>query len=231
MSTSTSQYIEGTESDDQLVGGAKADTLDGGEGDDRLIAGGGADVLIGGEGDDFLNGGGGADTYVFDFTLRSDGEAIEELFRGGTTPNQNADWAAWDNYLDQLTEWRADLVAQYGPDTDESVISDALYKIAKDTYGEVPDFDNSFQSSGELVLDAQGNDVIVQLVISQGDKMQVNVDRETMEAHVTASVSDTNGDGKLDTVLEFSGEGEVVILGSAWSSVGELWDAGFIEMA
>lgn len=230
MSTNTSQIIEGGESDDQLVGGAKADTLDGGGGHDRLIGGGGNDVLIGGEGNDFLNGGGGADTYVFDFSLRNDGELIAELFRNGNTPNENADWAAWANYLDQLTEWRTDLVAQYGADSDDSVISDALYKIAKNNFGEVPDFDNSYQGAGKLVLDAEGNDIIAQLVFAQGDTMQVNVTRAIMEAHVTASVFDANGDGKMDTVLDFSGDGQIVVLGSAWSSVGAMWDGGVFEM-
>tara|TARA_R110000868_G_scaffold388966_1_gene658108 strand:- start:1928 stop:2623 length:696 start_codon:yes stop_codon:yes gene_type:complete len=231
MSTNLSQIIDGTENDDHLVGGAKADLLDGGEGNDSLIAGGGNDILVGGSGNDFLNGGGGADTYVFDFTLRNEGDAIADLFRNGNTPNQNADWSAWSNYLDQLTEWRADLIAQYGTDANESLITDALYKIARDEYGDVPDFDNSYQSFGKLVLDAEGNDIIAQLVIAQGDKIVVDISRAVMETHVTSRVADVNGDGKLDTILEFSGDGQITILGSAYSSVGALWDAGLIVTA
>ena len=85
-------YVEGTDEDDTLTGGAgqdfligKAgddtlyggagddlldgdsgdDTLYGGEGEDRLIGGDGDDTLDGGAGDDVLYGHGGVDTFVF----------------------------------------------------------------------------------------------------------------------------------------------------------------------
>lgn len=230
MSTNTNQTIYGDEDDDHLVGGARADYIDGGNGDDSIIAGGGNDILIGGAGNDFLNGGGAADTYIFNLTLRNTGELIEELFRNGNTPNQNADWEAWSNYLDQLQAWRIDLVNQYGPDTDESVISDALYKIARDTYGDVPDFDNSYLTQGNnFVLDAEGDDIIAQLVVAQGDKIRFNVTQDVLLQNITTEIIDINNDGKLDTVLNFSGEGQIAILNSQWNSVNQMLDLGLFE--
>jgi hypothetical protein len=186
------------------------------------------ETLYSSAGDDFLNGGGGADTYVFNLTLRSLDDSISALFRDGDTPNQNANWQAWDNYLEQLQAWRAELTALYGADANTSLVSNALYRMARDEYGEVPQFDPSYDSEPSWVLDTQGNDTIAQLVAKQGDRISVNISREIMEAHATTSVRDVDGDGELDTVLEFSGNGQIVILGSSWSSISELWDAGLI---
>jgi Ca2+-binding RTX toxin-like protein len=52
---------QGTEGNDNIVGGASNDYIDGKSGDDRIIGGDGDDVLIGGDGDDQLSGGGGND--------------------------------------------------------------------------------------------------------------------------------------------------------------------------
>ena len=67
--------IRGTSGDDQLAGGAKAETLLGFGGDDLISGGGGADTIqggagadtiIGGTGADVLTGNGGADVFMFD---------------------------------------------------------------------------------------------------------------------------------------------------------------------
>lgn len=58
---STTDYLDGTDSDDVLVGGNGADTLIGAAGDDTLAGGNGTDTLDGGEGGDLLDGGNGAD--------------------------------------------------------------------------------------------------------------------------------------------------------------------------
>lgn len=59
-------YLTGTEGDDILVGGAKADVLVGLGGNDVLQGGDGADLLIGGRGNDTLDGGAGSDTVSYD---------------------------------------------------------------------------------------------------------------------------------------------------------------------
>jgi acetyl esterase/lipase len=56
--------ITGTEGDDVLVGGPRADVLCGLGGNDLLWGGPGADVLIGGPGDDWLLGGPGNDRHL-----------------------------------------------------------------------------------------------------------------------------------------------------------------------
>ena len=63
--------LQGTESDDYIVGTAVTDRIDGKEGNDTVLAKGGDDVLTGGAGNDLLIGGAGMDTYVF---TRGDGQ-------------------------------------------------------------------------------------------------------------------------------------------------------------
>ena len=53
--------ITGTEGDDLLVGGNKADTIKGEGGDDKILAGYGNDKVEGGAGDDQITGDKGAD--------------------------------------------------------------------------------------------------------------------------------------------------------------------------
>ncbi|USQ94694.1 calcium-binding protein [Caulobacter sp. RL271] len=59
-------YLEGTEGDDVLIGGADADTLVGLGGNDTLQGGDGDDLLIGGAGSDTLDGGAGNDTVSYE---------------------------------------------------------------------------------------------------------------------------------------------------------------------
>lgn len=65
--------IDGTDNDEQLIGGSEentingnggADTLNGGGGDDTLNGGAGNDILIGGRDNDLLNGGSGVDRVI-----------------------------------------------------------------------------------------------------------------------------------------------------------------------
>ncbi|WP_208109843.1 DUF5801 repeats-in-toxin domain-containing protein [Dongia mobilis] len=68
-----SNKLEGTDSDDIIIGDGSNETLNGGKGDDILVGGGGNDVLNGGDGDDWLiydssdtfDGGTGFDTLKF----------------------------------------------------------------------------------------------------------------------------------------------------------------------
>ncbi|RJL11106.1 calcium-binding protein, partial [Paracoccus siganidrum] len=55
-------FIQGTDGDDNLLGGACAEDIDGGDGDDNIDAGGGADVVRGGRGNDHIIAGDGNDT-------------------------------------------------------------------------------------------------------------------------------------------------------------------------
>ena len=54
--------LQGATADDEILGGALADTLTGGAGDDTNYGGDGADQLDGGAGNDLLGGGAGGDT-------------------------------------------------------------------------------------------------------------------------------------------------------------------------
>jgi Ca2+-binding RTX toxin-like protein len=57
--------VDGTDSNETLIGGSGCDTLDGGGGNDLLNGGSGSDLLDGGSGIDTLLGGSGADTLIF----------------------------------------------------------------------------------------------------------------------------------------------------------------------
>lgn len=55
-------FIQGTDGDDNLLGGACAEDIDGGDGDDNIDAGGGNDVVQGGRGHDHIVAADGNDT-------------------------------------------------------------------------------------------------------------------------------------------------------------------------
>ncbi|WP_291298334.1 Ig-like domain-containing protein [Elioraea sp.] len=72
--------LNGDWGDDVLVGGAGADTLNGSNGRDTLDGGDGNDILNGGLGNDTLDGGDGADTL--------DGDQGDDILRGGDGNDQ-----------------------------------------------------------------------------------------------------------------------------------------------
>jgi hypothetical protein len=82
--TKDSDFINGTEGSDVIVGRGSIDWIDGKGGNDRLCGGPGADVLYGGTGDDRLFGEGGGDELYGadgDDLLRGDG-GNDELYGG-----------------------------------------------------------------------------------------------------------------------------------------------------
>ncbi len=87
-------FIRGLSGNDLLLGGEESDELDGGLGqdtlsgegaDDRLFGGAGDDGLAGGDGNDMLSGGEGSD--------RLNGGAGNDLLDGGSGNNDTADYA------------------------------------------------------------------------------------------------------------------------------------------
>ena len=71
--------ITGTDSADNLIGGANADTITGGEGDDTITGGAGNDIITGGKGDDILNGGDGENKFYF-----ADGDGADTITANAT---------------------------------------------------------------------------------------------------------------------------------------------------
>ncbi|MBE1282853.1 MAG: alkaline phosphatase [Rhodobacteraceae bacterium] len=57
--------VNAGEGDDRILGGTGNDNLNGQDGDDQIRGGAGEDVISGGKGDDTLRGGFGEDTFVF----------------------------------------------------------------------------------------------------------------------------------------------------------------------
>ena len=82
--TKDSDFINGTDGSDVIVGRGSIDWIDGKDGNDRICGGPGADVLYGGKGDDRLFGEGGGDELYGadgDDLLRGDG-GNDKLYGG-----------------------------------------------------------------------------------------------------------------------------------------------------
>ena len=83
MSSSGSNTVTGTSSNDNLNGGSGDDVLDGGAGSDKISAGSGNDTLDGGSGSDSLNGGSGNDTLVYNVT-ENIAAGTRDVYTGGS---------------------------------------------------------------------------------------------------------------------------------------------------
>lgn len=78
--------INGDAGNDNLIGGAGADSINGGEGDDNLYGNAGTDLLSGGAGDDLLVGGADIDTLNGedgDDLIKSAGDSVIDIIDGG----------------------------------------------------------------------------------------------------------------------------------------------------
>ncbi|MFM8660987.1 MAG: M10 family metallopeptidase C-terminal domain-containing protein, partial [Cyanobium sp.] len=86
-SASTVENVIGGARADTLTGNGLANTLNGGGGSDTLIGGGGDDTLIGVGGNDTLIGGAGDDSYGFDTDLALGSDTLDETGGGVDTLN------------------------------------------------------------------------------------------------------------------------------------------------
>ena len=221
---------------DTLLGTDGADILVGGKGSDTIEGGAGNDLLIGGELKQITNGpnagqyqvdASGADTFVFNLALsRSAGETYyfrpNEDGTAGDTPNQNANLSAWNNYMDQLADWRASMEQEFGADADQSATGEALYTVKK-TVGSLGEYDNSFTVGGDLAIESHdGTDVILKW--DAGDTLALNgLDGLTLGEFDDLFDVGLNTDG--DTVLSWAG-GSITIEDMAIADVGTFFEAG-----
>lgn len=224
--------------DDSLVGTDGADILAGGKGDDVIEGGAGNDLLIGGELKEITNGNNagdyqvdsaGADTFVFNFTLNNSAGATyyfrpNEDGTGGDTPNQNANQSAWQNYMDQLADWRALMEQEFGSDADQSATGEALYTVKK-TVGTLGEYDNSFTVGGELTIESHdGTDTILKWDRDGGDKLELDgLDGLTLAEFDALFDVALNAEG--DTVLSWDG-GSITIDGMDIADLGTFFQAG-----
>ncbi|PUB14845.1 M10 family metallopeptidase [Yoonia sediminilitoris] len=127
--------IEGGSGADVIDGQGADDTVIGGRGDDTIDGGDGDDVIKGGMGADLLIGGLGADRFVFDFVTDS---APNSALRDAIS-----DFAQGQDKIDLSAI-----------DADRSAVGDQLFVFVGT---------DAFDAAGQLRLDEQAGDTIVQL--------------------------------------------------------------------
>lgn len=205
---------------------AASSFLFGGAGNDFIrVEGGDDNILHGGAGNDRLVGGSGSDTFVFEFAI-SPAETQTVYFRNGETPNWNANVRAWENYLNQLSDWRSDLKG-YGNDLD-NLLSVVSLTGRRGAMGKTFLFDNSYTYSTGTVIAGDGWDLVEGF--SEDDVLKLNgLTQSEFFDLFDVSVADYDEDGTLDTVLTWSeSDGGVVLLGVQYESLADLTTAGIV---
>ncbi|MGB0903476.1 MAG: type I restriction enzyme subunit R domain-containing protein, partial [Mangrovicoccus sp.] len=178
-----SDFLDGDKGNDSLSGGQGMDTLIGGKGDDTLEGGLNTDILDGGKGDDLL--------YAFSW-------AGEPVPAQDANAQVNADEPRADN--DQLTGGSgADtFVFRWLIDAKDEIIAKHT-----DATGDIDYSMNGVAGENDNVHDHWVESIGVKTVTD----FNANQDTLVFEGHTvqldTASYRDVDGDGELDTILDF----------------------------
>ena len=181
--------VSGMAGNDTLSGGSGADKLWGGSGNDNLSGGTGADILVGGFGADRMDGGAGNDVLL----SRSDaGEMVAA--QDGTTQIFAEETAAFKAVNDTL-------VGGGGGDTfrfegnvnakDEIVAKHVNDDGTIDWVGVT----GENGATHDHWVDGFGNDVIRDFNRAQGDKIEISAHTAEVQS---IQYKDSNGDGKND---------------------------------
>lgn len=252
--------IDGLGGDDTLVGGQGDDTVSGGDGNDIISGDQGDDSLSGGLGDDTIYGGEGADTidgglgndvmyggqgnavdqFVFHFVNfhieTTTSEVLTELkFRDGNHPAAVADAVAWNNYLNQLATWRAELIAANGADLDAGLDDTAYLTTSTKKGGTIllgsQSYDNDYQywatnTTTVATVEGEGDDVVYQWGFAGGDDVLVlnGLSGDSTSTHyygnfLSSSVVDGN------TIIAINGGGSITLVGVS-TTIDDLVAAG-----
>lgn len=240
-------WISGDDGDDKLHGAAGNDFLFGGRGNDQLVGAAGNDWLEGGAGADQMNGGGGADTYAFNFVVEHTTGVVTfgkspldyDAPTGGGKNVVPADGMVSEAEFSKFThDYRAWLdehapadysysIAQADPVTslaDPGAVDGAVSSVVL-TNGQTRYWEGSIEVGGGFkITQSDGHDTLAQFqrAPKNGDTLYLKglagLTGEQLDTLFDLTTSDTNGDGKLDTVLSWEG-GSITILGtSAWGN-------------
>ena len=230
--------LNGDGGNDTINGGNGNDTLNGGAGNDSIVGGVGDDLIVGGAGNDVLEGGSnsgqdigaGVNTFVFNFTLQTiAGSTVyfrpNEDGTDGNTPNANANPQAWQNYMDQLAAWRAEMALLYGSDSDIATESTTLIN-KKVPVGPTYTYDNSYTTAGVTTITGSdgfdtvkdlGNDDVVELHGLAG-----------LSKTEFAALFDVSNDG-TNSILSWGG-GSITLLGVIFADEGAVYDDARVHL-
>lgn len=193
--------VDGGTGSDRLSGDAGNDTIAGGIGNDTLSGGADADSLDGGAGNDSLAGDGGADTLRGGLGAdRLLGGSEDDLLDGGSSDDRLFGEAGNDTLLGDVG---ADLlVGGTGNDSlDGGFGSDTLKADAGD--------DTLTGGLGnDLFVFGPGIGDVVVTDFTRGDRLRFEGEAEV----ANFAAIDTNGNGRLDFVIEFETGGTIALL-------------------
>lgn len=195
----------GGSGNDSITGNAADNHLVGNGGNDTLLGLDGNDTLEGGPGDDYLDGGPGANTYIFHLspmTVAGSG-APGTPSHGHANALQYLQAASAGTLPGSFGQQMAAMLAGHG---------------------------NGQKAAPEqMQIGAEGNDTIAHL--NDGDVLQFDLPRATVEPHVSVSVDDVDHDGTVDTELRFDGGGGVTLLNAQYTSLAQLAGSGHLQFA
>jgi Ca2+-binding RTX toxin-like protein len=188
-------FLDGSEGDDTIIGGAGNDFLNGRSGDDSLFGGGGNDTLLGGSGDDTLGGGVGNDVL--------DGQAGNDLVNGDDGEDVIVFGGAGDGLDTANGGTGSDTVSVAGTANNDS------FRVSQDAQGLL----TVSQATATITIDPSSVQAVIVNGLSGNDFIGIrNLDRV---GRIVLIANGGFGDDILDAgsantgsvILEMNGEG------------------------
>ena len=214
--------LMGEEGNDTLYSYAGDSTLDGGSGNDRLDVYLGNNTLVGGDGDDTISGGMGDDSMLGEsgddsFALADDFGS--DTIIGGETGETSGDTLDLRNITSDLTIDLTSADAEAGSITDGT---------STGTFTEIENIRLGGGADTLVLADGSGADAVEGFDLTDSgdgttvDQLDVSdiTDADGKPVNVfDVTVSDTNGDGTGDAILQFPNGESITLAGVSPSSV------------
>ncbi|KJZ21738.1 Hint domain-containing protein [Tritonibacter mobilis] len=214
--------LMGEEGNDTLYSYAGDSTLDGGSGNDRLDVYLGNNTLVGGDGDDTISGGMGDDSMLGEsgddsFALADDFGS--DTIVGGETGETSGDTLDLRNITSDLTIDLTSADAEAGSFTDGT---------STGTFTEIENIRLGGGADTLVLADGSGADAVEGFDLTDSgdgttvDQLDVSdiTDADGKPVNVfDVTVSDTNGDGTGDAILQFPNGESITLAGVSPSSV------------
>lgn len=150
------ENLDGSDSDDILIGNGEANVLTGNDGNDELFGGGGNDDLSGGDGDDLIAGGGGSD--VIDGGAGNDTNSFQGIGLGVTASIEEGTAS-----YGMVNETFTNIENLVGSDNDDDLSGDAGDNLLAGGAG------------NDVLTGGAGNDILRGDAIGDGEAITVSV--------------------------------------------------------